>query len=307
MRRYQKGIENIDMKLIEEARDVQHYLLTFDSSYPTKYEEVKKAYVHLFLPGKEDISRTLILLHGTGGRKLEHLYYFPYYFASNSIATAILILPYHYERTPKGHKSGDMIMDIDNAALKSRFMHGAMDVGALIRVLKDKGLSHFSIMGISFGGMISIMAMAMEKEIEKGILVVTGGNFEYITWKSVATKVLRIKYESSDSGCTAKRCHEIHKAFRGYLNGLKDLKDIDKVEKEQECFTYDPMTYAHFLKGRPILMFNAIFDMFIPRRATLELWEELGRPELHWLFSGHLSSILYKKKIARHTLTFLTR
>ncbi len=307
MQEISKGMENAEMKFIEEKNGIQHHLLTFDSPYPTEYEEVKKAYAHLFLPKKKDVSRTLILLHGTGGRKLDHLYHFPYYFASNDIATAMLILPYHYERTPKGHKSGDMIMDTDNAALRSRFMHGATDVGALIRVLKDKGLKHFSIMGISFGGMISIMAMVMEREIEKGILVVTGGNFEYITWKSVATKVLRIKYESAESGCTAKRCHEIHKAFRRYLNGLKDLKDIYKVEKEQECFTYDPLTYAHFLKGRPLLMFNAIFDMFIPRRAAIELWEELGRPEIHWLLSGHLSSILYKEKIARRTLEFLTQ
>ena len=54
-------------------------------------------------------------------------------------------------------------------------------------------------------------------------------------------------------------------------------------------------------------MFSAIFDMFIPRKSTIELWEEIGKPELPWLFSGHLSSILYKRKIARHVLTFLTK
>ncbi|MCL5032926.1 MAG: hypothetical protein M1542_06775 [Thermotogae bacterium] len=57
--------------------------------------------------------------------------------------------------------------------------------------------NHPNGVGFSFGGIVSTITMALDKRIEKGVFVVTGENYEYITWKSIATRVLRVSYEEN--------------------------------------------------------------------------------------------------------------
>jgi hypothetical protein len=107
-------------------------------------------------------------------------------------------------------------------------------------------------------------SMSSVKRIRNGMLVVTGGNHEFIVWKSLATRLIRKKYETETTyesyGCTYEKCKEIHKDFPDILRLIKNTEDIEKIEFKKRCFLFDPLTFAPLIRGRKVVLFRAIFD-----------------------------------------------
>jgi hypothetical protein len=62
----------------------------------------------------------------------------------------------------------------------------------------------------------------------------------------------------------------------------------------------DPVAYADNVRGRRLLMLNAIDDEVIPRPCTEALWRAFGQPEIVWYSGGHYS-------VARHFLDAMQR
>lgn len=255
----------------------------------------------LFFKSKAD-KGALIFVHGTGQRNFEPLEYYPKFFSKSGYSTIMPVLPYHFERTPEGKKSGMSFIKGTDVELSKRFDQAVTDVLTCIDYLEKVGFKKVNIMGFSFGGMISTIAMAIDHRIEKGIFVVTGGNYEYITWKSVATKILRVSYEENKA-CNPAECALKHFNFDKIamnFTSLDDLKDMPV------CFTYDPSIFAHLIPPRKTLFFNALFDFFIPKASSDDLWEKMGKPRRYMLPSGHLSAhLFFKKFIAKKSLNFL--
>jgi cephalosporin-C deacetylase-like acetyl esterase len=306
----QKDI-NAEEKLLEEDKDIKKYRISYESFVQTPYTEANNVVGYLFEPKQKKTDSALVFLHGMGDRNLVPLSWFPKEFAKNGIPSFLMILPFHFERTPKGMKSGKKVLLDDMDETIQDFRQSVIDVRTSMDYLKKKGLSNgeFSLMGVSFGGMVGTIAMSVDERIKKGIFVITGGNFRYITWKSLATRILRKKYEMESNtdvyGCTEEKCVEIHQHYFDYIKQLKTPADLDKVPYKKECFLFDPLTFAHFIKGRKVVMYSALFDEIIPKEASKELWAEMGKPERHWLFADHITAIFYKKQILQRGLKLI--
>jgi dienelactone hydrolase len=286
-----------------EKKD-SYSLLTFKSPMPSGNNVVDEAKALFFQPKTIDYNKALIFVHGTGQKNFEHLKYYPKFFSNNGYATLMPVLPYHFDRTPPGKKSGTAFIKGTDVELANRFDQAVTDILTCIDFLENKGFTEINIMGFSFGGMISTIAMAIDKRIKKGIFVVTGGNYEYITWKSVATKILRISYEENKE-CNPQECalkHQIFDTAAKNFRSLNDLKDMPV------CFTYDPSIFAHLIPPRKTIFFKAAFDPFIPSASSDDLWRRLGMPKRYVLPSGHLSAhLIFKKFIAKKSLEFLNQ
>ncbi|MFA9398800.1 MAG: hypothetical protein ACERKV_11120, partial [Clostridiaceae bacterium] len=119
---------------------------------------------------------------------------------------------------------------------------------------------------------------------------------------SVATKVLRVNYEEN-SDCNINKCNEIHKCFN---ETYRNFRDKSQLKDMPCCFRYDPSIFANIINPEKVLMFTALFDIFIPRKSSNDLWDKLRKPKRYLLFSGHLGShVIYKKYILRKSLEFL--
>src|SRR4030043_189878 len=110
------------------------YIIQFESVFITGIRENDRVYMELFLPennsfqlvkntGKDkdslpsisgdiDTLKTIILLHGSSGRleRLQNYYYFIEKAARNKYAVLFMHLPYHFNRTPDGERSGHSII-----------------------------------------------------------------------------------------------------------------------------------------------------------------------------------------------------
>ena len=76
-------------------------------------------------------------------------------------------------------------------------------------------------------------------------------------------------------------------------------------EGEEKGFQTDPLTFASYLRGRPLLMINAIWDEVFPRPAILDFWEASGKPQLVWLPAGHVTLWLWYPLISWRITRFL--
>ncbi len=290
---------SFEPSIIEE----NEYKVILKSNYPCKYNESKK--LPLYLYNSKNSDKIFLFVHGLGTKNLKYLKWFPQAFSENGFNSALMILPYHFERTPSGKKSGEMFLDTtENSILRSRFEHAVVDILTSINYLKRRYKSKkVYLMGFSFGGMVSVIASAFSNDIASLSLCVTGGNFYYITWKSFATGVLRVQYEEN-SECTAKECRLKHGiAFEKYIQNLKE-PSIELDTAPIACYEYDPLTFAKFVKS-PTIMFRAVFDIFIPKNSSLELYNHLNvKKELHTIPTGHLTSYVMRRYIMKKTVNF---
>ena len=68
---------------------------------------------------------------------------------------------------------------------------------------------------------------------------------------------------------------------------------------------FDPLTYAHRLAGKRLLMIAGKVDEVVPPASTRALWEAAGRPPIRWYDCGHYSAIGYLLPGIRETVEFL--
>ncbi len=294
--------------LAEKFEGSQGFRIEYESLVKTPYEVNNRVIGYLFVPDRIKTNKPVVFLHGLGNKNLIPLSWYPREFARNGIVSYLMILPYHFERTPVGMESGKKFLVDDMDDSLNDFRQAVIDVRTSMDYLEREGYSSgkFSIMGVSFGGMVSTIAMGVDTRIKEGIFVVTGGNYLYLVWKGFATRFTRRKYEMNSNltiyGCNEEKCAEYHKNYRDYIEKLTSPEDIEVVPYEKGCFLFDPLTFARFVRDRKVILYNALFDEAIPRKAAEELWEVMGRPERHWLFAEHVTSILYRRGIRDRAL-----
>ncbi len=275
------------------------------SPYPTDFEESSRIVLYTF---PSNGKRSLLFVHGLGRYNMKFLTYFPRWFSKRGFNSALMILPYHFDRTPEGYKSGELFTNTtENSILRSRFEHAVVDVLTSLDFLEER-FGPAYLMGYSFGGMISTIAAAFRK-VQALSLVVTGGNFLHITWESVATKVFRIQYEKNEE-CDVEKCRYWHSKenFYKYIEELESPK-IELDTAPMQCYEYDPLVFAKFVRS-PVVFFRALFDMFIPSKSSTELFRMLGteKKKMYTLPTGHIGSFLvWRSFIAKKTLEFFEK
>lgn len=294
------------------------FTLTFKSPYASGCLENDSAFCRLITPqGLGRPLKLLIFLHGfsTSRKKMENYLYFIDRMARQGYTCAFLNLPYHLKRTPKGSKSGRELIYFDDEKTLRYFHQCVVDIKRLIDIMENFCLEDINICGLSMGSMVSVLAMAHEPRIEKGILLIGGGNWKEIHWHGILRFIL--KGNCSDHGKTDKaRCQDHYSLFPRFLEELKksppkpiDTDDPGQLGKylSKKCFLCDPLAFAHRIGTERILMVNARFDVYFSKKSTLALWEQLGKPEIYWLRDFHSNRILTRKTVYQKIIQFLKK
>lgn len=298
----------------ERKRYIDYKILkiTAPSLIKSGFKENDSNVGYVFLPLKTNFDRLVILLHGMGGRNAKHLEYFGIRFAKAGIPLLMPILPFHYERGIKGMKDGEKFLTDDIEDSIRDYRQAILDIRALMDYLETKGFGKkgFTLVGFSFGGIIGTILMGINRRIRNGMLVVTGGDHEYIVWKSLATKLIRKKYKTQTGyesyGCTYEKCKEIHKDFPDILRFIKSVEDMEKIEFKKRCFLFDPLTFAPLIKGRKVILVRALFDEIFPKESTFALRDAIGDAKLVNLVSDHYLIILYKRLLFKYAYNLVT-
>ncbi|MCF6153828.1 MAG: abhydrolase domain-containing 18 [Candidatus Brocadia sp.] len=264
---------------ITRVADV-HCVKIFDVSFPspvqTRYRENNAAYgIYFKTSGKKD-SVSVILLHGWGRRNLWPEKKFARILARHNVNCFILKLPFHFERAPKGTFSGEYVLTGDISRTVEGTRQHIIEVRVVSSWLRKQG-EKVGIVGISLGGMMAHLAMAVEA-FDAGITLLGGGNNAGIIWEGIAT------------------------------NSVRDAHIKAGISREQANHIYqivNPTLMAKHNKTKNLLMINGLYDEAVPVKFTTELWEALGRPKIRWYPCAHASMVFFAKSIIKDIIQFI--
>ncbi len=203
--------------------------------------------------------------------------------ADQGVAALFLKLPYYGERRPKVG-SGPVprkFLTADIERTMTSMQQGVCDVRrALTWLAQRPGIdpARLGVTGISLGGIISSIVAAVDPSVRSGVFLLAGGDVSRILWGMPETAKFRDAWQAA--GRT--------------LADLKALTD-----------PFDPLTYAHGLAGKRLLMIAGKIDEVVPPASTQALWIAAGRPPIEWYDCGHYSAAGYILPGIRRTVNFL--
>jgi pimeloyl-ACP methyl ester carboxylesterase len=165
-------------------------------------------------------------------------------------------------------------------------------------------------MGVSFGGIIGTLLLALDKRINKGILTITGGNWRWINFYSPYTDRVREEYRTKGNayGCNGEEfCaknfrSDAQKFIKENFFSLDDIFEKSPIP----CYAYDPLSFAPFVENK-VLFIQGKYDKIIPKKASEELYEMFPNVKKKVFPAGHKSSILFKRIIARWAINFIEK
>jgi dienelactone hydrolase len=203
--------------------------------------------------------------------------------ADRGVAALFLKLPYYGERRPTGGPDPVPVrfLSTDIERTMTSMRQGVCDVRRGLCWLASRSnveQGQLGVVGISLGGIVASLAVAVEPRARAGVFLLAGGDLSRILWHMPETRAFRQSWEAS--GKT--------------INDLRLLTD-----------PYDPLTYAGRLSGKRLLIIAGKVDEVVPPASTKALWEAAGRPAIRWYDCGHYSAIGYLLPGIRATVDFL--
>ncbi len=199
--------------------------------------------------------------------------------ADRGVAALFVKLPYYGERRPKGMNSRFLSVDVERSVRSMR--QGICDVRRAAGWLASRpGIDpqKIGVAGISLGGIVGSVAVAVDPAIRQGVFVLAGGDLAEILWNMPDSRHYK----------------------RLWVAAGRDKADLAKLTEP-----FDPLTYAEGLVGKRVLLIAGNVDEVIPPASARALWNAAGRPPIHWLDCGHYSAAGFLLPVIRMTVDFL--
>ncbi len=296
---YPNGEPQFNLRLKQTTPRWLRYTADFPTAHPTRYEENSTVRGEYFQPRDANNAPLVILLHGMGDQSLIPCNFLARTLVKKGMACFVLYSVFHSSRMPEVIKK--RLPTLTPEEWFEGYLISVIDVrqvvdwaGSRAEINKEQ----IALIGMSFGGFISAITMGIDKRIRAGIFLIAGGNHEKIGQKS-RKSTMRKGYERTEEEYNHNR-----NRYAQYLAEVAE-KGFENVTPARKSFLTDPMTFAPYLRGRPVLMLNALWDEYIPREATLDFWEACGKPAIAWFPATHTTIWLWYPFISRKIARFL--
>lgn len=140
--------------------------------------------------------------------------------------------------------------------------------------------------GISMGGILSSVFLAVEPRLRCGVIALAGGDIPQIICRSTEGRLVRFREQK-----------------------MKTLKiDLPTLEKRlRRVFLSEPLALAKAVDPRGVLMITTRYDWVVDPTNQERLWKALGRPLRFDIPTGHYSGILYLPYITQQIVRWLER
>lgn len=202
--------------------------------------------------------------------------------ADNGVAALFIQLPYYGKRKPPGRPEVKFLSaDIERSQLAMK--QGVQDIRRGLAWLASRpeiDTSNLYCTGVSLGGIMSALTVAVDPQIKGGVFTLAGGGLADILWNMPEKEARLYRAAWEKSGRT--------------FNDLRVL--VDQM---------DPLTYAGGLKNKRIKMIAAKVDEVVPPRAAKALWQAAGQPPIVWYDAGHYSAAAFILPALDETINFI--
>lgn len=290
---------NANLQLKQMTPRWLRYAADFPTAHPTRHEKNNTVRGEYFQPREANHAPLVILFHGIGDESLIPCKLLARALAKKGMACFALYSVFHSKRMPEVVKQRYPLLTPEEWFESYRI--SVTDIRQVIDWSNNQveiNKEQVAVIGISFGGFISAIAMAMDKRIKAGVFLTSAGNSVKIGQKS-RKDTMKKAYRRPDA-----EYNHTQKLYKQYLAEVAE-KGFEKVTPPRQSFLTDPMTFASYLRGRPVLMLNALWDEYIPKEAALDFWEACDKPAINWFPGTHSTFWLWYPFISRKITRFL--
>ena len=255
--------------------------LRFPSPITTLDPENNVVHAEYFSPvGRASKRPAVVVLHILGA-DFPLSRYMAARLADRGVAALFLKLPYYGERRlAAAGPNAKRFLSTDIERTITAMRQGICDVRRATSWLSSRpeiDAKRLGVSGISLGGIVSSVAVAVDPSIREGAFLLAGGDLSKILWEMPEGAEYRTLWIRSGRS----------------LDDLKKLTD-----------PFDPLTYASKLVGKRVFMMAGKIDEVIPPQSSLALWDAAGRPMIRWYDCGHYSAVGFLLPGIRETVEF---
>lgn len=296
---YTRQNNGFNIELKEETLLWSRYRISFPSLQSLKLLENGDVLGDYIVPKGTQPAPLVILIHGMAARSVTPGKLLANTLVKKGFACFILYLVFHSYRVSDSLKA-----KYPHLSLQEWFENYQISVTDIRQVIDwaegraEINSDKISIIGISYGGFVASIAMALDGRLKAGVLIVSGGNSGKITRHSL---LLRWQYKYNKSEYLQNQ-----ESYTKYLKEVKE-KGFEDAFTDNTNYLTDPMTFSGYLRNKPLLMLNAYFDEIIPRKATLEFWKECGKPPISWYPATHATIWAWYPLMGRRISSFLEK
>lgn len=295
---YERNKVQAELTVRQEKGKWRRYAVQFPPTYSTPNLKDSAVVGEYYEPRIASGAPLAILIHGIGDSSVIPCRLLARTLVGTGVACFILYLVFHSSRLPESMKNRILALSAEEwfeaYQLSVINVCQVMDWAASRKELDPRETAVF---GISFGGFVSAITMGIDDRIKAGVFVLAGGNGEKMAKLSNPNRYR--SYSRGDS-----EYQEIQESYSRYLSEVAE-NGFENAIPARKSFLTDPMTFAAYLRGRPLLMINARHDEYIPRETALDFWEACGRPPIKWFPTGHATLWLLYPLVKHHVVNFL--
>lgn len=296
---YPSNEANANLQLTQTTPRWLRYAADFATAHPTRHEKNNTVRGEYFQPREANHAPLVILFHGIGDESLIPCRLLARALVKKGMACFALYSVFHSRRMPEAVKQRYPLLTPEEWF--ESYQISVTDIRQVIDWANSQAeinKKQVAIIGISFGGFVSAIAMAIDKRIKAGVFLTSAGNSVKIGQKS-RKNAMKKAYRRPDT-----EYNHAQELYKQYLAEVAE-KGFEKVIPPRQNFLTDPMTFASYLRGRPVLMLNALWDEYIPKEAALDFWEACSRPAISWFPGTHTTFWLWYPFISQKITRFL--
>ena len=271
-------------RFVDRDEDLEEYSLSFPSVFTSAYKINDTVPVVVFLPvQRSGAVPVVVCLHYWGARDLRTERIMARELAYKGIATVIVTLPYHLQRTPPGYSSGQLAVQPDPNQLIATMTQCVLDVRRAVDWIVTRtefDSNHIGISGVSLGALVASYVYAIEPRIDRAALLLGGVDLAHILWNSSLVMSDRDK--------------------------LKKL-GYDEEKLREKLKPIEPMSVLKERTTGKGFVVGANYDTVIPHEDVLKLIDALPNTETLWIDTGHYGGIFVQRRLSRIVADFFHR
>jgi dienelactone hydrolase len=259
---------------VDENDQSTEYVETFPSAFTTPYPANDVVPLRVLLPANPVGPVPVVLItHYWGAKDLRAELSLAKELNEQGIAAAILTLPYHLARTPKGFASGELAIRPDPGSLRATMYQAELDIRRSFDFLDSrKEFKHdgYGLVGTSLGAIVASLGYALDPRAKYAAFLLGGGDLAKILWTSSRVEPVRNFLRN-----------------RGWTE--------DKLR--QELAPIEPLNYLPRKEPGQALVIYGRYDTVVVNEATRELIDRLGKPDVVTLDTGHYGGLFAERKV----------
>jgi hypothetical protein len=255
---------------------------TFPTLHPMRFPETNVAVGRFYRNRRTPGAPVVVISHGWAHKTLktiEHLYVRPFVRAGFSVV--FVAHPLHFERTPPGAYSGELVVSADVVLTVEAFRQGVIDMIGAVNWLRSEGHGTVGVFGYSLGAYLAGIMAAVRDD---WAFVVLGGGGD-----SPVSPIL-----DTPLG-------------RNIREDLAACGMLDRARLSRAWKVISPAAFSPRVPRERILLIAGRYDRIMLPASVRRLWRAWGRPRIRWMNRGHYALLATNRGLMAEAIPFMKR